>query len=192
MCSSLPLWQIFSMKETWKVQFSCFNPDPLKVQLLSYFNQHNFMSLGRGSLVPYVVSTGVTASFTLKRWEEMVWNLSHLHFIIKMLMDHSRKSLQSFQLLLLDVVRDILGTSTAHLYLTAAPGEPKVSYIQHKLLAARVFRLWFPPSFQTWKSKAQCCCPELAAQDIQLPPPPAGDPGDDDHAGKRSTNLHPT
>lgn len=115
----------------WKVQFPCFNPDPLKVQLLSYFNQHSFTSLGRGRLVPYVVSTGVTAFLTLRRWEEMVWNLSHLHFIIKMLMDHSRKSLQSFQLLLLDVVWDILGTSTVHLYLAADPGKPKVSYIQH-------------------------------------------------------------
>lgn len=67
-----------------------------------------------------------------------------LYFIIKTLMDHSRKSLQSFKLLLLDVNLDILGTSTAHLYLTAAPGEPKVGYVQHLLSTARVCRLPFP------------------------------------------------
>lgn len=50
-------------------------------------------------------------------------DLSHLHFIIKILMDHSRKSLQSFQLLLLDVVLDILGTSMAHLCLVSTSGE---------------------------------------------------------------------
>lgn len=50
-------------------------------------------------------------------------DLSHLHFIIKMLMDHSRKSLQSFHSLLLNVVLDILGTGTAHLCLVFASGE---------------------------------------------------------------------
>lgn len=51
------------------------------------------------------------------------WDPSHLHFIIKILMDHSRKSLQSFQLLLLDVALDILGTITDHLCLIFLPLE---------------------------------------------------------------------
>lgn len=38
-------------------------------------------------------------------------------------MDHSRKSLQSFQLLLLDVALDILGTITDHLCLIFLPLE---------------------------------------------------------------------
>lgn len=53
---SVPLLQIFSMQKDWKVQFPHFNPNPLKVQVFSYFSQHNFMSLGRGSTLPYVVS----------------------------------------------------------------------------------------------------------------------------------------
>lgn len=72
-------------------------------------------------------------------------DLSHLHFIIKMLMDHSRKSLQSFQLLLLVVILDILGTSMAHLCLVSASGELEVGYVQCSLSAARVCRLQFPP-----------------------------------------------
>lgn len=76
-------------------------------------------------------------------------DLSHLHFIIKMLMDHSRKSLQSFQLLLLDVVLDILGTSNAHLCLVSASGELEVGYVRRLLSAAKVCRLQFPPSLNS-------------------------------------------
>ena len=61
-------------------------------------------------------------------------------------MDHSRKSLQSFQLLLLDVVLDILGTSTAHLCLVSASGDLELSYVWCLLSAARVCRLQLPPS----------------------------------------------
>lgn len=71
-------------------------------------------------------------------------DLSHLHFIIKILMDHSRKSLQSFQLLLLDVVLDILGTSMAHLCLVSTSGELEVGYVWHLLSDARVCRLVSP------------------------------------------------
>lgn len=60
-------------------------------------------------------------------------------------MDHSRKSLQSFELLLLDVILDILGTSMAHLCLVSASGELEVGYVQRLLSAARVCRLQFPP-----------------------------------------------
>lgn len=71
-------------------------------------------------------------------------DLSHLHFIIKILMDHSRKSLQSFQLLLLDVVLDILGTSMAHLCLVSTSGELEVGYVWCLLSDARVCRLVSP------------------------------------------------
>lgn len=76
-------------------------------------------------------------------------DLSHLHFIIKVLTDHSRKSLQSFQLLLLDVILDILGTSMAHLCLVSASGELEVGYVQHLLSATRVCRLQFPLSLNS-------------------------------------------
>lgn len=71
-------------------------------------------------------------------------DLSHLHFNIKMLMDHSRKSLQSFHLLLLDVVLDILGTSMARLCLVSASGELEVGYVQCLFSAAGFCRLQFP------------------------------------------------
>lgn len=63
-----------------------------------------------------------------------------------MLTDHSRKSLQSFQLLLLVVVLDRLGTSMALSCLVSAYGELEVGYAQRFLSAARVCRLQFPPS----------------------------------------------
>lgn len=73
-------------------------------------------------------------------------DLSHLHFIIKMLMDHSRKSLQSFHLLLLNVVLDVLGTSMGGLCLVSASGERELGYVQRLFSAAGFCRLQFPLS----------------------------------------------
>lgn len=61
-------------------------------------------------------------------------------------MDHSRKSLQSFHLLLLDVVLDILGTSVARLCLVSASGELELGYVQRLFSAAGFCRLQFPLS----------------------------------------------
>lgn len=92
-------------------------------------------------------------------------DLSHPHFIIKMLMDHSRKSLQSLQMLLLDVALDILGTSTIHLCLVSASGELEVGYVWCLVSPARVCRLQFPLSLKVrlkntlllpWAGSAGC------------------------------------
>lgn len=147
MCFSLPLLQVFSTQGDRKVQFPHFNPDPFKVRLFSYFNQHSFVSLGRGSTLPYAYR--VRRCYSHCHTKEVRGDgsdLSHLHFFIKMLMDHSRKSLQSFRLLLLDVILDILGTSMTHLCLVSASGEQEVGYIQCLLSATRFCRLQFPLS----------------------------------------------
>lgn len=73
-------------------------------------------------------------------------DLSRPHFIIKMLMDHSRKSLQSFNLLLLNVLLDVLGSSVAHLCLVSVSGELELGYVQCLFSAAGFSRLQFPLS----------------------------------------------
>lgn len=59
-------------------------------------------------------------------------------------MDHSKKSLQSFNLLLLNVLLDVLGTGVACLCLVSASGE--LGYVQHLFSAAGLCRLQFPLS----------------------------------------------
>lgn len=61
-------------------------------------------------------------------------------------MDHSRKSLQSFNLLLLNVLLDVLGSSTAHLCLVSASGELELGYVQGLFSPAGFCRLQFPLS----------------------------------------------